>query len=190
MRASIYERRGPAREVLRIVDRPIPEPAAGEVRVKIAVSALNPTDIKARSVWLGQTAMPSPLVTPHRDGAGIVDKVGDGVDPARVGERVWLSVLDRARPFGTAYSQPQAEIASISANNAKFGKRRNARSKHVRRLPPAFNLLETSLRQKISGFAIRLQLGADGFGHRRRLAIPANVISDASSSESRPDANE
>jgi len=113
MRAAVYERRGPAPEVLRIIDRPIPEPAAGEVRVKIAVSALNPTDIKARSIWLGQTAMPFPLVTPHRDGAGMVDKVGDGVDPARVGERVWLSVLDRARPFGTA-----AEYTTIPANLA------------------------------------------------------------------------
>lgn len=113
MRASIYERRGPAREVLRIVDRPIPEPVSGEMRVKIAVSALNPTDIKARGIWLGQTVMPFPLVTPHRDGAGIVDKVGDGVDPTRVGERVWLSVLDRARPFGTA-----AEYTTIPANLA------------------------------------------------------------------------
>lgn len=113
MRAAIYERRGPAREVLKIVDRPIPEPAAGEVRIKIANSAINPTDIKARSMWLGQTAMPSAVVTPHRDGAGIVDKVGDGVDPARVGDRVWLSVLDRVRPFGTA-----AEYITVPAHLA------------------------------------------------------------------------
>jgi NADPH2:quinone reductase len=102
MRAAIYERRGPAREVLRIADRPMPEPAAGEVRVRIAVSAINPTDIKARSLWLGQSAMPAPLITPHRDGAGIIDKVGAGVDASRVGERVWLGVLARERPFGTA----------------------------------------------------------------------------------------
>jgi NADPH:quinone reductase len=122
MRAAIYEHRGPAREVLRVVDRPIPEPAAGEVRVKIAVSALNPTDIKARSVWLGQTAMPSPLVTPHRDGAGIIDKIGDGIDPARVGERVWLSVLDRARPFGTAaeYTIMPAHLAWKLPERASF----------------------------------------------------------------------
>ena len=122
MRAAVYEHRGPAREVLRIVDRPIPEPAAGEVRVKIAVSALNPTDIKARSVWLGQTAMPAPLVTPHRDGAGIIDKIGDGVDPARVGERVWLSVLDRARPFGTAaeYTIMPAHLAWKLPERASF----------------------------------------------------------------------
>ena len=102
MRAVVYERRGPAREVLSLVERPMPEPGPGEVRVQIAVSAVNPTDIKARMLWNGQTAMPAPLVIPHRDGAGIIDKVGEGVDASRVGERVWLSVLDRARPFGTA----------------------------------------------------------------------------------------
>ena len=122
MRASIYERRGPAREVLRIIDRPIPEPAAGEVRIKMAVSSVNPTDIKARSVWLGQTAMPAPLITPHRDGAGIIDKVGGGVDPARVGERVWLSVLDRARPFGTAaeYTTIPTHLAWKLPDRASF----------------------------------------------------------------------
>lgn len=102
MRAAIYERRGPAREVLRIADQPVPEPAPGEVRVRIAVSALNPTDVKARSLWNGQSAMPARVVIPHRDGAGIIDKVGEGVDASRIGERVWLSVLDRPRPFGTA----------------------------------------------------------------------------------------
>lgn len=102
MRAVVYERRGPAREVLKLVDRPIPEPAPGEVRVRVAVSALNPTDIKARSLWNNQTWMPAPVVIPHRDGAGIIDKVGAGVDAARIGERVWICVLDRPRPFGTA----------------------------------------------------------------------------------------
>jgi NADPH2:quinone reductase len=54
MRAAIYQRRGPARDVLQIVDQPTPEPGRGEVRVQVAVSALNPTDIKARSAWLGR----------------------------------------------------------------------------------------------------------------------------------------
>jgi NADPH2:quinone reductase len=102
VRAIVYERRGPAREVLKLVERPMPEPGPGEVRVKIAVSALNPTDIKARSAWLGQSAMLHPLATPHRDGAGIIDKVGEGVDPARIGERVWVCLLRRAQAFGTA----------------------------------------------------------------------------------------
>ena len=76
MRAIIYERRGPARDVLQIVDRPKPEPDAGEVRVQVAVTAINPTDLKARGQWLGQEDMLFPVVTPHRDAAGIIEKVG------------------------------------------------------------------------------------------------------------------
>jgi NADPH2:quinone reductase len=34
--------------------------------------------------------MVAPRVIPHSDGAGIVDRVGPGVDPIRVGERVWV----------------------------------------------------------------------------------------------------
>lgn len=113
MRAVIYERRGEARDVLQFADIAAPEPAAGEVRVRIAISAVNPTDTKARTDKFGQSAMPAPRVIPHRDGSGIIDKVGEGVDPARIGERVWVSVLDRPNPSGTA-----AEYAAVPAHFA------------------------------------------------------------------------
>lgn len=102
MRAAIYEKRGPARDVLRIVDRRPPEPGPGEVRVRIAVSAVNPSDTKARGNWLGATQMPFPLITPHQDGVGTIDRVGAGVHSERIGERVWLYMAQRGRPFGTA----------------------------------------------------------------------------------------
>ena len=102
MKAATYDRRGPAREVLKIVDRPMPEPAPGEVRVKIAVSAVNPSDTKGRGTWQGATQMLYPLITPHQDGSGIIDKVGEGVASARVGERVWVYMAQRGRAFGTA----------------------------------------------------------------------------------------
>lgn len=113
MRAIIYERRGPARDVLQIVDRPMPEPDAGEVRVQIAVTAINPTDMKARSKWLGQKNMLFPVVTPHRDAAGIIERIGAYVDPKRLGERVWISLNHRIYPFGTA-----AEFTIIPENQA------------------------------------------------------------------------
>jgi NADPH:quinone reductase len=46
--------------------------------------------------------MPFPRVIPHSDGAGIVESVGDDVDPARIGQRVWLYGAQSYRPFGTA----------------------------------------------------------------------------------------
>ena len=102
MQAATYDRRGPAREVLKVAERPTPEPAPGEVRVKVAVSAVNPSDTKGRGTWLGATQMLFALITPHQDGSGVIDKVGAGVPASRVGERVWVYMAQRGRPFGTA----------------------------------------------------------------------------------------
>ncbi|MGC8512600.1 MAG: NADPH:quinone reductase [Acidimicrobiales bacterium] len=88
MRAALYERTGPAREVLRVDEVARPSPGRGEVLVKIAASGVNPTDVKSRS---GLTPRPIPgFQVPHQDGAGIIEAVGEGVDPSRIGERVWL----------------------------------------------------------------------------------------------------
>lgn len=101
MKAAYYETKGPAREVLRVGERPLPEPAPGEVRVRVHVSAVNPSDTKARA-GLRVKQMPFPVVVPHQDGAGIIDAVGAGVDAARLGERVWIYEANLNRPFGTA----------------------------------------------------------------------------------------
>jgi NADPH2:quinone reductase len=110
MRAIIYRGNGDP-EVLQLVDREVPSPGAGEVRVRVAVSGVNPTDWKTRS---GAT---NPLqfdeVTPHLDGAGVIDAVGDGVDRSRVGQRVWLWMATAGRPTGTA-----AEFTAVPAERA------------------------------------------------------------------------
>jgi NADPH2:quinone reductase len=46
--------------------------------------------------------MPFPSVIPHSDGAGMIDAVGDGVDPTRVGQPAWCYGAQSYRPFGTA----------------------------------------------------------------------------------------
>ncbi len=97
MRAVVYTEPGSA-EVLRLVDRPIPEPGPGEVRVRVAFSGVNPTDWKSRS----RTPPGPDGQVPNHDGAGTVDAVGQGVDPVLVGERVWIWEAARERPFGTA----------------------------------------------------------------------------------------
>jgi NADPH:quinone reductase len=101
MRAVWYERQGPAGEVLQVGDLPDPEPGPGEVRVRVTLSGVNPGDTKKRRGWLG-SAMPYPRVIPHSDGAGVVESVGVGVDPTRVGQRVWVYGAQSYRPFGTA----------------------------------------------------------------------------------------
>jgi NADPH2:quinone reductase len=101
MKAAFYERKGAARDVLQVGERPDPQPAAGEVRVRVHVSAVNPSDTKARA-GLRVKEMPFPVVIPHQDGAGVIDAVGAGVDTARIGERVWVYEANLNRPFGTA----------------------------------------------------------------------------------------
>jgi NADPH2:quinone reductase len=89
MLAAWYERPGPATELPEVGEMPAPEPAAGEVRVRVTLSGVNPGDTKKRSDRLGY-GMPFPPVVPHSDGSGVIDAVGDGVDPGRIGQRVWI----------------------------------------------------------------------------------------------------
>ncbi|KAB1980218.1 NADPH:quinone reductase [Streptomyces triticiradicis] len=110
MKAIIYRDNG-APDVLRFVDRDLPEPGPGEVRVRVAVSGVNPTDWQARS-GAGHPKRFSEI-TPHLDGAGTIDAVGEGVDRSRVGERVWLFMAAAGRPTGTA-----AEFTVVPAEQA------------------------------------------------------------------------
>ena len=100
MRAVVYSEAGGS-DVLRVVERPTPEPGSGEVRVAVAVSGVNPTDWKACRGGRGGR-LPFPEIVPNQDGAGTIDAVGDGVDPARVGERVWIWEATWQRADGTA----------------------------------------------------------------------------------------
>jgi NADPH2:quinone reductase len=100
MRAAYYEANGAAREVLRVGEVPTPEPGPGEVRVKLATSGVNPSDVKSRAGRTRKIAWPR--VVPHSDGAGIIDRIGEGVLPARLGERVWVWNGQWKRAFGTA----------------------------------------------------------------------------------------
>lgn len=100
MQAAYYERNGPAREVLRIGEIQTPRAGPGEVRVKLAASGVNPSDVKSRQGSTRKIAFPR--VIPHSDGAGVIDEVGDGVSKSRIGERVWVWNGQWRRAFGTA----------------------------------------------------------------------------------------
>jgi NADPH2:quinone reductase len=100
VRAIVYSENG-GPDVLRLVERAVPEPGPGEVRVRVAISGVNPTDWKARR-GSGADRPPFPEVVPNQDGAGTIDGVGAGVDPGRLGERVWLWEAAWQRADGTA----------------------------------------------------------------------------------------
>ena len=120
MRAATYESTGAAADVLRVrdVDRPVPGP--GQVLVRVAVSAINPTDLKIRS---GATPRDIDVFqVPHMDGAGLIEAVGEGVDEARIGQRVWLTLAAVQSRWGTAaqYSVVHADRAMPLPDGASF----------------------------------------------------------------------
>ncbi|HET9872970.1 MAG TPA: NADPH:quinone reductase [Propionibacteriaceae bacterium] len=112
MRAVWYDRQGDANDVLQVGELPDPEPAVGEVRIRMQYSGVNPGDTKKRRGWLG-SSMPYPRVIPNSDGAGVVEAVGEGVDPTRIGRRVWVYGAQSYRPFGTA-----AQLTVVPAQQA------------------------------------------------------------------------
>lgn len=99
MRSIVYSRTGDS-SVLTLVEREAAEPGPGEVRVRVMVSGVNPTDWKARAG--GGAAAEFGEVVPNQDGAGIVDAVGAGVTHLSPGDRVWLYLSQHQRPTGTA----------------------------------------------------------------------------------------
>jgi NADPH:quinone reductase len=101
MKAAWYEKQGSARDVLVVGEMNDPQPRAGEVRIRVAFSGVNPGDVKKREDTFG-VGMPYPRVIPHSDGSGTVDAVGDGVSRDWVGRRVWCYGAQSYRAFGTA----------------------------------------------------------------------------------------
>ena len=112
MRAVWYTRTGPAAEVLQFGERPLPEPAPGEVRVRLQASGVNPADTYRRAGT--SYANEWPLIIPNSDGAGVVEALGEGVDAALLGRRVWLYNAQRGRPFGTAAEATCVPVANIA----------------------------------------------------------------------------
>src|SRR2546423_4763997 len=100
MLAAWYERNGPAREVLQVGELPDPQPAQGEVRVRIGCSGLNPSDVKRREGFGGQK-VEGGRIGPNSDGAGVVDAVGEGVSKSWIEKRVWVWTAQWQRPDGT-----------------------------------------------------------------------------------------
>jgi NADPH:quinone reductase len=100
MRAVWYDRQGPANEVILTGELPTPEPGTGQVRVRLEASGVNPSDTYRRR---GAVPAEYARVIPNSDGAGVIDKIGDGVPSRWAGKRVWLYNGQRnGRWMGTA----------------------------------------------------------------------------------------
>jgi len=122
MRSIVYSTNGDP-SVLHLVERELPHPGPGEVRIKLAVSGVNPTDWKTRRGGGPSGAMPFPEVVPNLDGAGVIDAIGPaplGDDASAttlsVGDRVWVFLAAHGSPNGTAQEytvQPLAHVVRL-----------------------------------------------------------------------------
>jgi NADPH:quinone reductase-like Zn-dependent oxidoreductase len=158
MRAIGVERFG-GPDALRVLDLPVPRPAAGEVRIRVHAAAVNPTDATFRS-GAGQARLlgdrPPPYV-PGMDAAGVIDAVGpDTGHRLAVGDRVIAFVLPAA-PHGGAY----AEYVVVPAPSV-------VRSPSGVDFPAASTLL-------LNGVTARLALDALGLGRGQTLAVTGAV---------------
>ena len=113
MKAVWYEGFGAASDVLVHGDLADPSPGKGEVLVRVWASGVNPSDAKLRAGARPGAVMAFPRIIPHSDGAGEIVAVGDGVDPGRAGQRVWIWNGQWKRAFGTA-----AELIALPSEQA------------------------------------------------------------------------
>ena len=120
MKAVTYLRPGDP-SVLEVTERPLTDPDAGEVRVRLAVSGVNPTDWKSRRTTYGDSVN-EPTV-PNHDGAGVVDAIGTDVSGFSIDDRVWVTLAGDGRPAsGTAqeYTVVPAQRVFTMPENADF----------------------------------------------------------------------
>jgi NADPH:quinone reductase len=120
MKAAWYTQTGLATEVLQHGELPDPEAAPGEVRVRVLLSGINPSDVKTRAGSRGPLQFP--FQVPHSDGAGSIDRVGPGVSPSRIGERVyvWNAAWNRQMGSCAEFLCLPAEQAVALPDNTDF----------------------------------------------------------------------
>ena len=100
MRAAWYDKQGPANKVLQVGEIPIPSVGPDEVLVRIRASGINPSDVKKRNGI--REPMQVSRIIPHSDGAGIIEKIGSGINQYHIGQRVWIYNARWGRFYGTA----------------------------------------------------------------------------------------
>jgi NADPH:quinone reductase-like Zn-dependent oxidoreductase len=107
-------------EVMHVVEEPVPEPSAGEVRVKIEAFAVNPLDQMMRS-----GTSPAPVPLPHArlgvEGTGVVDALGPGTTGLQVGDPVILTAVPDAHARGSYAEYTTVPASRVVARPAGLG---------------------------------------------------------------------
>jgi NADPH:quinone reductase-like Zn-dependent oxidoreductase len=99
--------------VLQLQTVPVLEPRDGQVLIRVYAAAVNPTDWKARTAGPGYAAVAGTII-PGGDVAGVIEKIGSGVDTLKVGDPVFAVIARKPGVLNGGYSQfAVASIASV-----------------------------------------------------------------------------
>ena len=162
MKAVVFDRFGAPEEVLAVKEVPMPEPKAGEVRVKMIAAPINPSDLLVVRGRYG--VLPNLPATPGFEGVGIVDKAGPGIlGKLVVGKRVtvingaggnWAeyAVIPARQARPVPKDLPDEQIASFFVNPATV----LAMIRHVLKVPKGEWLLQTAANSALGRMVIKL----------------------------------
>ncbi|SCF59621.1 zinc-dependent alcohol dehydrogenase family protein [Streptomyces sp. Ncost-T10-10d] len=107
-------------EVMQVVEEPVVEPAAGEVRVRIEAFAVNPLDQMMRS-----GTSPAPVPLPHArlgvEGTGVVDALGPETTGLKIGDPVILTAVPDASARGSYAEYTTVPASRVVARPAGLG---------------------------------------------------------------------
>jgi NADPH:quinone reductase-like Zn-dependent oxidoreductase len=168
MKAIRFDHYGEPKDVLTVAEQPVPQPSAGQVRVKNRLSPINPSDLLyVRGHYSG--------VTPHFpsgagfEGVATIDAIGPDVDGLSIGQRVFAQNYEGGNwaqyavvPADTAYPVPDdiddEQIASLMINPASA----ILMVRHVLAVPRGEWLLQSAAGGELGRMIIRLAKH-DGF---------------------------
>ncbi|MGW4772012.1 NADP-dependent oxidoreductase [Nocardia sp. NPDC004278] len=161
MRAiAYYELGGP--EVLQVVDIPIPQPRAGQVRVAVRATAVNPADWKIRS---GALSFGEPVFPQYPGGeiAGVVDAVGPEVTEVAVGDEVlgWAVAAYAEYAISTAVAAKPPELSWVDAASLPVAVSTAAKALAALKLQPDETVLINGAAGAVGSMAVQLAV-ADG----------------------------
>jgi NADPH:quinone reductase-like Zn-dependent oxidoreductase len=165
MRALVFDRFGEPAEVLQVRDVPLPEPARGQVRIRMIASPVNPSDLMVTRGRYGR--LPQLPATPGFEGVGVIDAVGGGLlarlRGLRPGRRVavlnsqggnWqeMVIIPARQAVPVPEDLPDEQVASFFVNPATA----LVMTRNVLRVPAGAWLLQTAAGSALGRMVIHL----------------------------------
>jgi NADPH:quinone reductase len=162
MKAIQFAHHGEPKDVLAVTDKPLPEPGADEVRVRVLLSPINPSDLLyVRGHYSGVT--PTFPASVGFEGVGVVDALGPGVQNLTVGQRVFArnsqggnwadyAVIPSAKAFPAPDGIPDEQVASLLINPASA----ILMVRHLLGVPRGEWLLQSAAGSELGRMIIRL----------------------------------